>query len=79
MKVDKRRRVTPAKLKRMQQLRGKGMTYQRIAKVVNLSYLTVYKYLNQEKYEKTPVEAKENESQMKKAGFFESLKSRLGL
>lgn len=83
MKVDKRVRVTPEKMKRMRELRSSGMTYQRIAKSVGLSYLTVYKYLNKEKYEKPSVKIKENAFQKKdkenRSGFFGNLRARLGL
>ncbi len=82
MKVDKRRKVTPAIVKKMQKLRADGMTYQKISETVNLSYLTVYKYLNPE--EKTtdkpePAAKKEEPVGEKKAGFFGSLKAKLGL
>ncbi len=86
MKVDKRVRVTPEKLKRMQELRKNGMTYQKIATTVHLSYLTVYKYLNNQKEVKAapvaPVEVKEEEKAPEakaKEGFFDRLKFKLGL
>ena len=80
VKVDRRVRVTPEKLKRMHELRSKGMTYQRIDNTVHLSYLTVYKYLNNQKEVKAPVEIKKEETAPEvKKGFFERLKFRLGL
>ncbi len=80
MKVDKRVRVTPEKLKRMQELRSQGMTYQRIATTVHLSYLTVYKYLNNQKEVKVPVEMEqEPQNSAVKEGFFGKLKVKLGI
>ncbi|MBC7218934.1 MAG: helix-turn-helix domain-containing protein [Hadesarchaea archaeon] len=84
MKVDKRRKVTSEVVKKMRELRSQGMTYQKIAKELNLSYLTVYKYLNVEKYPKVKLvpeaaaEAKEEAAPEKKPGFWSKLKSMLG-
>lgn len=80
MKVDKRVRVTPEKLKRMQELRSQGMTYQRIATTVHLSYLTVYKYLNHQKELINSVEEKPEENVLTvKVGFLDKLKVKLGM
>lgn len=84
MKVDKRRKVTPEVVRKMQELRSQGMTYQNIAKEMKLSYLTVYKYLNLEKYSDVKVEpsegaaVKEEEAPKKKLGFWARLKAKLG-
>jgi DNA invertase Pin-like site-specific DNA recombinase len=79
MKADRRRKVTPETVKRMRELRSQGMTYQNIAKKLNLSYLTVYKYLNPEKEVKGEVETqKEEASPEKKPGFWARLKAKLG-
>ena len=80
MKVDKRRKVTPEIIKRMQELRSQGMTYQNISKKLNLSYLTVYKYLNVGKKVEEGKETKEEEQVAeKKVGFFGRLRAKLGL
>ena len=80
MKVDKRRKVTPETVKKMQELRGKGMTYQAISEKLSLSYLTVYKYLNKEEKAKGDVEIKKEEQvNEKKVGFFGRLKKNLGI
>ena len=80
MKVDRRRKVTPETVKKMQELRGKGMTYQTISKRLGLSYLTVYKYLNTDKKVKDKVEIKKEEQvSEKKIGFFGRLKKNLGM
>lgn len=79
MKVDKRRRVTPEIEKKMQKLRADGMTYQKISETVNLSYLTVYKYLNKEEKVKAAPEVKEEAQVEKKTGFLANLKLKLGL
>ncbi|MGC8817300.1 MAG: helix-turn-helix domain-containing protein [Candidatus Hadarchaeum sp.] len=85
MKVDKRKKVNPEVLKKMRELRSQGMTYQKIAKELNLSYLTVYKYLNIEKYQKVKTEPKEGAAvpkegaaAEKKPGFWSRLKAKLG-
>ena len=80
MKVDKRRKVTPETIKKMQELRGKGMTYQKISETLKLSYLTVYKYLNREEKVKDKVETKKEEQvSEKKVGFLGKLKTKLGI
>lgn len=82
MKVDKRRKVTTEKLKKMQQLRASGMAYQKISEKLNLSYLTVYKYLNKEEKAKDKPETevkKEEQAPETKTGFFGRLKVKLGL
>ena len=80
MKVDKRRKVTPETVKKMQELRGKGMTYQAISKKLGLSYLTVYKYLNTDEKVKDKLEIKKEEQvSEKKVGFFGRLKKNLGM
>jgi len=79
MKVDKRRKVTPETVKKLQELRGKGMTYQAISKKIGLSYLTVYKYLNAGKAIKDKTEIKNKEQVNEKPGFFGSLKKKLGM
>lgn len=86
MKKDKRRKVTPEKLKKMQKLRERGMTYNAIADRLNLSYLTVYKYLTKEgPVEERPaeegekVEVKEEPvAEKKEEGFFAKLKKWFG-
>lgn len=80
MTVDKRRKVTPETVKKMQELRSKGMTYQAISENLRLSYLTVYKYLNKEEKAKDKVEIKKEEQvSEKKVGFFGRLKKSLGI
>ncbi len=89
VKRDKRRKVTPEKLKKMEELRKRGMTYKAISDRLNLSYLTVYKYLTKvepvAKEEK--VEVKEEEVGVKEepvaekkeeVGFFAKLKKWFG-
>ncbi|MEM3420940.1 MAG: helix-turn-helix domain-containing protein [Candidatus Hadarchaeum sp.] len=84
MKEDKRRKVTPEVVRKMRELRSQGMTYQKIAKELNLSYLTVYKYLNVEKYPEARIEAEEGATARteavpeKKPGFWAKLKEKLG-
>ena len=75
MKKDKRRKVTPETIKKMQELREEGMTFKKIADKLNLSYCTVYKYLTVEKQ----VEKEEKVIKEEKAGFFARLKKKLGL
>lgn len=91
VKVDKRRKVTPEIIKRMQRLRGEGLTYMKISDKLGLSYLTVYKYLKKggraekaeeiKKEERGMVEkevVKEGPAKGEKVGFFGRLKAKLG-
>lgn len=91
VKVDKRRKVTPEIIKRMQHLRGEGLTYMKISDKLGLSYLTVYKYLKKEgkagkeeeikKEERGKAEeevVKEEPVKGEKVGFFGRLKAKLG-
>ena len=48
-KRDRRRKVTPAMIGRMKELRGEGLSYEGIAKRLNLAPMTVFNYLKKEK------------------------------
>jgi DNA invertase Pin-like site-specific DNA recombinase len=48
-KRDRRRKVTPAMIRRMRELRGEGLPYEKIAKRLNLATMTVFNYLKEEK------------------------------
>jgi transposase len=48
-KRDRRRKVTPAMIRRMKKLRGEGLSYKGIAKRLNLATMTVFNYLKKEK------------------------------
>jgi predicted transcriptional regulator len=51
-KKDRRRKVTPETKGRIRKLRDEGLTYQKIAEKLNLSYTTVYNYLKEKEEEK---------------------------
>ncbi len=52
---DRRRKVTPEMKGRMKKLRDEGLTYQKIAEKLNLSYATVYNHLKKKEKEKEKV------------------------
>ncbi len=72
MAIDGRRKVTPQTLEKMRKLRSQGMTYQRIAKELNLSIMTVYNYINKQGNVAAPV-------RKERLGFFASLSRKFGL
>lgn len=61
-KKDKRRKVTPAIIRKMKELRKEGLSYEKIGKSLDVATMTVYNYLKKEK----------------RVGFFERLKRKLG-
>ena len=48
-KRDRRRKVTPEMIRRMKELRGEGLSYEEIAKRLNLAPMTAFNYLKKEK------------------------------
>jgi transcriptional regulator with XRE-family HTH domain len=48
-KRDRRRKVTPAMIRRMKKLRAEGLSYEKIAKRLNLAPMTAFNYLKGEK------------------------------
>lgn len=62
-KKNRRRKVTPEMIRRMKELREEGLSYEKIAKRLDVAPMTVYNYLKKEE----------------KVGLFRKLKRKLGL
>lgn len=62
-KKNRRRKVTPEMIRRMKKLREEGLSYEKIAKRLDVAPMTVYNYLKKEE----------------KVGLFRKLKRKLGL